>query len=429
MKNYCKAAIGLLALLAVAACAPLPEPAQLTVTAAVALPTAATLNAEASTPTAAPATPTPTPPPSINVASSAEVIPSSGQESAHLAVDGDLDSLWNSGRVPLGWFRVALDGLYLVNRVELIIAQTPPGPTMHELWLGDGSGTRSLYERLVNEKTEDGQTLAVTIEPPRSINEVMVRTVSSPSWVAWREVRVFGVPADSAPPPPLTLTEIVSGLNLPVQLAHAGDGSGRLFVVEQAGSIRIIRNTGLPDAAPAWSVLETPFLDITTRVSCCGERGLLDVAFPPGYDANSTSMWVIPTTTATQSSAVSKPQPTHTLPIRPARRFSSPSSNRTIRTMAGASFLDRKMGICTLAAATAEVLRSTILTTEGRISVHSWAKYSASTSSRVSRHTPFPTPTLSRTLKAPMRRSGPMACAIHGDSHSTSKQAISISPT
>ncbi len=285
MKNCCIAAIGLMALLAVAACAPLPESAQPTETAAAASATAAILNAETSTPTAAPSTPTPTPPPSINVVSSAEIVPSSGQESAYFAVDGDLDSLWNSGRIPLGWFRIALDGPYLVNRVELVIAQAPPGPTTHELWLGDGSGTRSLYERLINEHTEDGQTLTVTIEPPRSINEVLVRTVSSPSWVAWREVRVFGIPANNPPPPPLTLTEIASGLNLPVQLAHAGDGSGRLFVVEQAGRIRIIRNTAPPDAAPAWSVLESPFLDITTRVSCCGERGLLDVAFPPGYDA------------------------------------------------------------------------------------------------------------------------------------------------
>ena len=47
-------------------------------------------------------------------------------------------------------------------------------------------------------------------------------------------------------------------------------------MVEQGGRIRIIRN----------GVLEaTPFLDITGRVSCCSERGLLSVAFPPGYAA------------------------------------------------------------------------------------------------------------------------------------------------
>src|SRR6185437_8518313 len=52
---------------------------------------------------------------------------------------------------------------------------------------------------------------------------------------------------------------------------------GRIFVVEQPGRIRVIRN----------GVLQTaPFLDITGRVLCCGERGLLSVAFHPQYAAN-----------------------------------------------------------------------------------------------------------------------------------------------
>ena len=278
MNNFCLATIGSLALLAVAACAPLPESAQPTVTTTATSPPVATLDSQSNTQTVTPAL-------SNNVAASGEAVPSSGEESAHLAVDNDLDSLWNSGRVPLGWFRLALDGHYLVERVELVIAQTPPGPTTHEVWLGDGSGTRALYERLTNDHTEDGQTLEVTIEPPRSINEVFIRTVHSPSWVAWREVRVFGEPSENTRPPPLKLSRIVSGLNLPVHLTHAGDDSGRLFVVEQGGRIRIIKNDPALSGDAAWSVNDAPFLDISKRVSCCGERGLLDLAFPPGYAA------------------------------------------------------------------------------------------------------------------------------------------------
>ena len=142
---------------------------------------------------------------------------------------------------------------------------------------------RALYARLINQHTEDGQTLAVPIDPPRSINEVYVRTVQSPSWVAWREIRVFGAPSDTAPPPAFKLVPIADGLNLPVQLRHAGDDSGRLFVIEQAGRIRIVRRGPASNGGATWSVEETPFLDISERVSCCGERGLLDVAFPPDY--------------------------------------------------------------------------------------------------------------------------------------------------
>ena len=56
---------------------------------------------------------------------------------------------------------------------------------------------------------------------------------------------------------------VTSGLTNPVSIANAADGSGRLFVVEQAGRIRIIRGG---------QALSRPFLDITARVNCCGER-------------------------------------------------------------------------------------------------------------------------------------------------------------
>jgi len=72
----------------------------------------------------------------------------------------------------------------------------------------------------------------------------------------------------------ITLAPYASGLSSPIALTHAGDGSGRLFVVEQGGFIRIINNGVLQIA---------PFLDITDRVLSGGERGLLGIAFPPGY--------------------------------------------------------------------------------------------------------------------------------------------------
>ena len=56
-------------------------------------------------------------------------------------------------------------------------------------------------------------------------------------------------------PPVISLTRVAGGLVQPVTITHAGDGSGRLFVVEQGGRIRIIRNG---------AVIPTPFLDITS---------------------------------------------------------------------------------------------------------------------------------------------------------------------
>lgn len=72
----------------------------------------------------------------------------------------------------------------------------------------------------------------------------------------------------------LSLTAPITGLPAPVYIANAGDGSGRVFVVQQTGTIQIIQNGVVQNSA---------FLDIRSRISCCGERGLLSVAFPPDY--------------------------------------------------------------------------------------------------------------------------------------------------
>ncbi len=71
------------------------------------------------------------------------------------------------------------------------------------------------------------------------------------------------------------LEEVASGFEDPLYVTTAGDGSERLFVVEQAGTIRIVE---------AGEVIETPFLDITERVGSDGsEQGLLGLAFAPNY--------------------------------------------------------------------------------------------------------------------------------------------------
>ncbi len=88
----------------------------------------------------------------------------------------------------------------------------------------------------------------------------------------------------SSPPAPssMRLEEIVTGISNPIYLTSAGDESGRLFALEQTGSIRLIKDDALQS---------TPFLDITDRVnqdirSSYSERGLLGLAFHPNYAEN-----------------------------------------------------------------------------------------------------------------------------------------------
>ena len=70
----------------------------------------------------------------------------------------------------------------------------------------------------------------------------------------------------------------MSGLDDPVGIANAGDGSGRLFVLEKPGVVRIVKNGKL---------VTVPFLDIRDRVRSYGsEQGLLGIVFDPDYKTN-----------------------------------------------------------------------------------------------------------------------------------------------
>lgn len=68
---------------------------------------------------------------------------------------------------------------------------------------------------------------------------------------------------------------VAEGFDQPVDLAHAHDGSGVLYIAEKPGTIRRIVDSERVDE---------PFLDITDRVGSSGyEQGLLGLAFPPNY--------------------------------------------------------------------------------------------------------------------------------------------------
>ena len=74
----------------------------------------------------------------------------------------------------------------------------------------------------------------------------------------------------------MRLEQVGDRFRSPVYVTSA-PGDTRLFVVEQAGRIRILRNGRL---------LEQPFLDIASRVRSGGEQGLLSMAFHPDYRTN-----------------------------------------------------------------------------------------------------------------------------------------------
>jgi len=85
------------------------------------------------------------------------------------------------------------------------------------------------------------------------------------------------IPATAAGKKPgdlISLVPVLSDIRQPTQITHAGDETGRLFVLEQQGRVIVLNGLSFNS--------RKVFLDITGRVGCCGERGLLGLAFPPG---------------------------------------------------------------------------------------------------------------------------------------------------
>src|SRR5215468_2243243 len=72
----------------------------------------------------------------------------------------------------------------------------------------------------------------------------------------------------------IRLVRVASNIPSPTDIQNAADGSNRLFLVQQNGIIKILRSG---------TILATPFLDISSKTTADGERGLLGLAFPPGF--------------------------------------------------------------------------------------------------------------------------------------------------
>ena len=104
---------------------------------------------------------------------------------------------------------------------------------------------------------------------------------------------VCDLSAAATVPSGFTDTLIASGLAKPTAMAFAPDG--RLFVCEQGGTLRIIKNNAL---------LSTPFVSLT--VSSLGERGLLGVTFDPNFATNKFVYVYYTATTPTIHNRVSR---------------------------------------------------------------------------------------------------------------------------
>ena len=110
--------------------------------------------------------------------------------------------------------------------------------------------------------------------------------------MAFAAIFIAGCNGDNGPPaPPVTqvaFTTVATGLTFPLFITQPPGDTGRLFILEQPGRIRIVKHGTL---------LATPYLDLSDSVSHGSEQGLLGMAFAPDF-ATSGAFYLHTTDTA-----------------------------------------------------------------------------------------------------------------------------------
>jgi hypothetical protein len=121
-------------------------------------------------------------------------VTASNAKNVKAVTDGNPMAIWNSEGFPPQWVEIDLGADSVVHHVTVIPEQKPDGLTDHKISGTTAAGqTRLLGELNGNTSAGVAVSLAVPEEVGRGIRKVRVETVATPkSWVAWREIEVYG---------------------------------------------------------------------------------------------------------------------------------------------------------------------------------------------------------------------------------------------
>lgn len=120
------------------------------------------------------------------------------EEPPALAADEDAGTQWGSGADAPQWIEIDLEGAYDVSEINLLVAQWPEGPTHHRILIHASgvAGFTAVHE--FQGSTKEGDRLSFApVTPIPNVEIIRVESISSPSWIAWAEIQVYGEPPRS----------------------------------------------------------------------------------------------------------------------------------------------------------------------------------------------------------------------------------------
>jgi len=109
------------------------------------------------------------------------------------AVDDNAGTQWIAGEGPVQWIQIDLQGSYRITEIRLLVSQFPAGNTTHRVQVSSSSG--GAYETVheFQGSTNDNDWLVFKPDVPlENITQIRIQTILSPSWVAWKEIQVYG---------------------------------------------------------------------------------------------------------------------------------------------------------------------------------------------------------------------------------------------
>lgn len=110
---------------------------------------------------------------------------------ASMAVDGLFGNWWGAGAFAQQWIEIDLQAPFTISQIRLVTSQSPAGETIHRV---RGRSAAGNFQQLVEFRgvTDDVQFLEYSpAEPWEGIQIIRIETLSSPSWVSWREIEII----------------------------------------------------------------------------------------------------------------------------------------------------------------------------------------------------------------------------------------------